>query len=71
MKDDILVDPGSETVDELSIRQRGRLRHKKALIAKLQKGGSGPATPSSPGEGPEPKKVKQDHEVDGDKTNEE
>jgi len=61
MRDDALADVESETAEELSIRQQGRLKHKKALIAKLQKGQSGPGTP---GEEPEPKKkVKQDHPV--------
>ena len=61
MRDDILVDVESGTPEELSIRQQGRLRHKKALIAKLQGGESRPGTP---GEEPETKKVKQDHPVD-------
>lgn len=74
MRDDILAGAEYETTEELSIRQQGRLKHKKALIAKLQKGQSGPgtpATPSTPGEEPEPKKVRQDYPVDGDKTDEE
>jgi len=71
MRDNILADTEPGTAEELSIRQRGRLRHKKAMIARLQKGESGPAAPDSPGEEPEPKKVKQDHSVDGDKMDEE
>lgn len=74
MKDDISIDAEPGTTEELSIRQQGRLRHKKALVAKLQKGESGPdkpATPSSQGEEPEPKKVKQDRPVDGDMMDEE
>lgn len=74
MRDDTLVDTESGTPEELSIRQQGRLRHKKALIAKLQKGESGPGTPttpSTPGEEPEAKKVKQDHPVDEDEMDEE
>lgn len=70
MRDDIPADAEPGTAEELSIRQRGRLRHKKALIARLQMGGSGPATPSSPGEEPEPKKVKQDP-VDGNRMDQE
>lgn len=67
MRDDILAEAESGTPEELSIKQQGRLRHKKALIAKLQRGESGPGSsvaPSTPGEEPEPKKVKQDHPVD-------
>jgi len=63
MRDDILADAESGTLEELSIRQQGRLRHKKALIAKLQSGESGPSSsviPSTPSEGPEPKRVKQE-----------
>ncbi|KAF9648053.1 WD40 repeat-like protein [Thelephora ganbajun] len=68
MKDDILANAESGIPEELSIRQQGRLKHKKALIAKLQKGESGhdsTATPATPGEEPEPKKVKQDRPADG------
>jgi len=74
MRDDILVDAESGTPEELSIRQQGRLRHKKALIAKKQRGESGPGapgTPATPGEEREPKKVKQDHPVGGDVMDEE
>ena len=71
MRDDIPIDGESGIAEELSVRQQGRLRHKKALIAKLQKGESRPATPGSPGEEPEPKKVKPDRPVDGDKMDEE
>jgi len=67
MRDDVLADAESGTPEELSIRQQGRLRHKKALIAK-KSGGSGPGTP---GEEREPKKVKQDHLVDEDEMDEE
>ena len=63
MRDDVLADAESGTPEELSIRQQGRLRHKKALIAKNQRGGPGPGTP---GEEREPKKVKQDHPADED-----
>jgi hypothetical protein len=70
MKDDILADVESEAPDELSIKQQGRLKHKKALLAKLRKGESGSGSPASlvrPGEEPEQKKIKQDHSADGDK----
>ena len=74
MRDDILVDAESGTPEELSNRQQGRLRHKKALIAKNKRGESGPGTPgapATPGEEREPKKVKQDHSVDKDEMDEE
>ena len=74
MRADILADAESGTPEGLSIRQQGRLRHKKALVAKLQKGESGsttPATPATPGEEPEPKKIKQGHPSDEDKMDEE
>jgi len=73
MKDDIVAEVESGTPEELSIRQQGRLRHKKALISKLQKGESGPgssATPATLNEEPEPKKVKQGHPVNEDKMDE-
>ena len=72
MRDDILAGAESGTPEELSIRQQGRLRHKKALVAKLQTGESGsgtPATLSTPGEEPKPKKPKQGHPA-GDKMDE-
>jgi len=59
MRDDLLADAESGTPEELSVRQQGRLRHKKALIAKHQRGESGPGTPgtpATPGEEREPKK---------------
>jgi len=59
MKDDILADAEITTPDDLSIRQQGRLRHKKALLAKLHKGESG-------NDEPEPKKVRQVHAGDED-----
>lgn len=74
MRDDILADAESGTPEELSVRQQGRLRHKKALITKLQRGESEPSasvTPATPGEEPGPKKVKQDHPVDEDEMDEE
>ena len=74
MRDDILADAESGTPEELSVRQQGRLKHKKALIAKHQKGESGPGTPgtpTTPGEEREPKKVKQDHAVDEDEMDQE
>lgn len=72
MRDDILAETESGATEELSIRQQGRLRHKKALIAKLQKGESGPVeSVALPDEEPEPKKIRQDHSADGDKMNEE
>lgn len=74
MRDDILVDAESGTPEELSIRQQGRLRHRKALIAKRQGGDSGPGTlttPATPGEEREPKKVKQGHPADEDEMDEE
>jgi len=75
MKDDVLADVESETAEEPSITQQGGLKHKKALIAKLQRGQSGPGTPETPStpgeEEPDPKKVKQDHPVGQDKMGEE
>lgn len=71
MKDDVLADADSEAPDELSIKQQGRLRHKKALLAKLQKSEPGPGSLAAsvrPGEEPEQKKIKQDHPADGVKT---
>lgn len=71
MRDDILAEKESGAMEELSIRQQGRLRHKKALIAKLQKGESGPVeSVALPDKEPEPKKARQDHSVDGDKMDE-
>jgi hypothetical protein len=70
MKDDTLAHAESEAPEELSIRQQGRLRHKKALLARLQGVGSGSGSSAAlarPGEEPEQKKIKQDHPVDGDK----
>ncbi|KAF9791179.1 WD40 repeat-like protein [Thelephora terrestris] len=69
MNDDILAKTEFATPEELSIRQQGRLKHKKALLAKLQKGESGPGSPgnsATPGKEPEQKKIKQDHGADGD-----
>lgn len=74
MNDDIFASSESITPGELSIRQQGRLKHKKALLAKLHKGESmpdSPATPAAPGEEPEPKKIKQDHGADGDEMDDE
>ena len=74
MKDDMLADAESEAPEDLSIRQQGRLRHKKALLAKLQKGESGSGSSAAfdrSGEGPEQKKIKQDHPADGDKMDDE
>lgn len=74
MNDDIFAESESVTPGELSIRQQGRLKHKKALLAKLHKGESmpdSPATPAAPGEEPEPKKIKQDHGADGDEMDDE
>ena len=74
MRDDILADVESGTPEDLSIRQQGRLRHKKALIAKHQGGGSVPSTQAALvtlGGEPQPKKVKQDHSVDEGKMDEE
>jgi len=72
MRDDILAETESGATEELSIRQQGRLRHKKALIAKLQKGEPGPVeSVALPDEEPEPKKIRQDRSADGDKMNEE
>jgi len=69
MRDNILAEAESGTPEELSIRQQGRLRHKKALIAMVQRGEPGPSssvTPARLSEEPEPKKVKQDHQADED-----
>lgn len=71
MKDDILADAETITPNDLSIRQQGRLRHKKALLAKLQKGESGSDDPAAPDDEPEPKKVRQGHAGDGDMMNDE
>lgn len=74
MKDDILADVESETPEELSIKQQGRLKHKKALLAKLQKGEPGSDSSialARPGEEPEQKKIKQDQPADGDKMDDE
>ena len=74
MKESFSAEAEYEAQEELSIRQQGRLRHKKALLAKLQKGESGPSSLGSsarPGEGPEQKKMKQDHPTDGDKMDDE
>ena len=71
MRDDVLADEESGTPEELSVRQQGRLKHKKALITKLQRGESSSATPATPGEEPEPMKVKQDLPADEDKIGEE
>ena len=73
MRDDALVDAESGTPEALSIRQQGRLRHKKALIAKNQResGPGTPGTPATPGEEREPKKVKQAHPADEDEMDEE
>lgn len=72
MKDDPLADVESEALEDLPVRQQGRLRHKKALLAKLQKGEPGPvssATLARPLEEPEQKRIKQDHPADGDRMN--
>lgn len=72
MRDDILADTESGATEELSIRQQGRLKHKMALIAKLQKGESGPVeSVALPDKEPGPKKASQDYSVGGDKMNEE
>lgn len=74
MRDDILADAESGTPEELSVRQQGRLKHKKALITKLQRGDSGPSasmTPATLSEEPEPKKAKQDRPTDEDEMDEE
>ena len=74
MRADILAEAESGALEELSIRQQGRLKHKKALIAKHQRGESAPGTPgtpATPGEEREPKKVKQDHSVEEDEMDEE
>ena len=74
MRDDVLADAESGAAEALSIRQQGRLRHKKALIAKNQREGSGPGTPgtpATPGEERESKKVKQDHPADEDEMDKE
>jgi hypothetical protein len=69
MKQDVIAEADSETPEDLSIRQQGRLRHKKALLAKLQRGEPGsdsPETAATPGGEPELKKVKQDPLADVD-----
>ena len=69
MKHDVVADADSETPEDLSIRQQGRLRHKKALLAKLQRGEPGPDSPettATPSGEPELKKVKQGHPDDVD-----
>lgn len=74
MKGDILAEAESETPEDLSIRQQGRLRHKKALLAKLQQGESESGSSVAlvrPDEGPEQKKSKPDRAVDGDKMDDE
>lgn len=74
MKDDMVADAESEAPEDLSIRQQGRLRHKKALLAKLHKDESGSGSSAAfdrSGEGPEQKKIKRDNPASGDKIGDE
>ena len=72
MKDDILAEVESGPSEGLSLRQQGKLKHKKALLAKLQKSESrpsSPAAPATPSEEPEQKKIKQGHKASRNQMN--